>query len=71
MRGSGNPGVVYGGEHERSDAAGCCRESEGVPRLNSLESLFDKEGLREFGVRRVRRLPFMGRAEGRSPTALI
>jgi hypothetical protein len=32
-------------------AAVCCRESEGVPRLNSLESLFDKEGLREFGAR--------------------
>jgi len=32
-------------------AAEYCREPEGVPRLNSLESLFDKEGLREFGAR--------------------
>ncbi len=37
--------------HTEVQEESSCQESEGVPNLNSLESIFDKEGLREFGVR--------------------
>ena len=41
--------------NDKTGAAVCCRESEGVPRLDSLESLFDKEALREFGAKGLKR----------------